>query len=397
MEQEDCDLLSLLRSCDKYAILQSELAGLISDGCFHLSKARKSSFTRTTSVEDIRFEIDPIIRESIDYDRSAIRKPKKTIQIQAASDLVDELISRGVKVVTFDMDQCIVAKHSLGSLLNTENDIYDYTSKTTEDFIVTAKIMHERGLLLAVATHSDEDEHGSLRPVGQYILGEPLVQKVLEYSVPELISNFKIVAYNPSSRNDKDPKRAGKKHHIKEIADFYSVSTSEVILFDDDPRNISDTDDLFRAVQVCENLGFRVVSALHGARRTDFVSTGGGVMLDMHAEKVAPLGENEAVIEQDVATTTTTTTTAAASRMTGNARTSRNTNTYSSTADTKMDDNIDDIADKEDPLLLFGALPPPSLRSAQTTFDHAVQIILQGAREVRNIHNMRKRLQGNST
>jgi hypothetical protein len=96
-------------------------------------------------------------------------------------------------------------------------------------------------------------------------MGDELAAAVLNAAVPEIQQLFKIVAYNPRIRGNRDPKDAHKKRHIREIAAHYGVSTMECILFDDDEGNVADTEGLFSAYKVDPTEALRLTPALMNA------------------------------------------------------------------------------------------------------------------------------------
>jgi hypothetical protein len=180
----------------------------------------------------------------------------------------DELLHAGVRVVAFDMDLCMVAMHSHGYLRRNVKDVREYTNRISYDFISCVRALHQRGIKLAIATHSDTFEHGIFRPINTYILGESLVRACLTASVPELLHDFFIVAYNPTTRGNRDIVDAHKKKHIRDIATHFGVARSEVVLFDNDIDNCKDSDGSFSAYQVDANKGFELQSALFSIVKT---------------------------------------------------------------------------------------------------------------------------------
>ena len=175
---------------------------------------------------------------------------------QLAQDIVVQLKQRGIKVIAFDMDQCLVNAHSRGSMKRQPAALTKFYGKVTTGFKVLARVAHKHGLKLAVATHSDENEYfTSFKSQQEYIMGTELVSLVLNSSVPELSYRFYIIAYNPLSRMNFNPNEAHKKLHIRRIAQHYNVHTKEIILFDDDQGNVSDTNDEFMAIQVNPDTG----------------------------------------------------------------------------------------------------------------------------------------------
>jgi acetyl esterase/lipase len=188
-----------------------------------------------------------------------------------ATTLAGNLLSMGIKVVIFDMDQCMVAMHSMGRLRR--DNFHVFVSKTSNDFIIFARALHSAGVKLAVATHSDSAEYNALlRPRTQYIIGEELVEKLLEAVLPEISEYFKMVAYNPTVQGDRKAENGHKKKHVREISTFYGVKQSECILFDDDEGNVKDTDNLFKAFAVDRSQGFRLNSILVNQLRPESFS-----------------------------------------------------------------------------------------------------------------------------
>ena len=159
------------------------------------------------------------------------------------------------------MDQCIVAMHSMGTLKRGKN-LNKYLNKISEDFVLLSNVLHQRGIKLAVATHSDSMEYNRRGPLNisrsTHIMGEDLVEMVLERSVPALLPYFKVIAYNPRVRGDKDVNNAHKKLHLRQIATYYNVSQNECLLFDDDKGNVMDTDERFYGIRVDEKHAFRL-------------------------------------------------------------------------------------------------------------------------------------------
>ena len=242
---EDETLLKILDSCQEYQNFQERVSNLLARGYFSIAKARYKA-GNVHSVQNMRFQLNPTF---------TIDSPTQQAELFA-----DLLIEHGIKVVAFDMDQCLVAQHSRGSLQR--KHLSDYTSKVTVDFLVAVTTFARRGLFLAVATHSDAAEYNENRSESEYIIGNELVERVLETAVPELKALFHVVAYNPTARKDDKYENRGKKKHIREIAARYNVEMSKVILFDDDIRNIETADGKFFAVQVDEEQGFKLKKAI---------------------------------------------------------------------------------------------------------------------------------------
>ena len=132
-----------------------------------------------------------------------------------------------VQVVVFDMDQCLVARHSMGRL-RIGSDLVDYLSRITPDFVVLAKALHKRGIRLAIATHSDSVEYDApFRSRATHIIGDDLAKAVLSHSLPELADSFHIVAWNPSARgNNKDQDSDKKRYELTKYKYIHSFELS---------------------------------------------------------------------------------------------------------------------------------------------------------------------------
>jgi hypothetical protein len=175
-------------------------------------------------------------------------------------ELIDIFKANNIKVVIFDMDQCIVNMHSRGLLKRKNIDLF--LKKIKKDFIIFSTILFEHDIKLAIGTHSDEIEYNALKTEKNYIIGKELVEILLSKTVPDIQNQFKIIAYNPMQHSNKSSLNTYKKLHIRKISEFYNVSTSECLLFDDDQGNIDNTDGIFNAYKVNVNEGFELNSYL---------------------------------------------------------------------------------------------------------------------------------------
>lgn len=143
-----------------------------------------------------------------------------------AACIASHIVQLGIKCVAFDMDQCIVSQHSMGRLSRHVGALGDFLSRTSPSFAPLARHLHQLGVFLAIATHSDSFEYRSKnRSEMDYIIGDELVKRVLENAFPELAGRFFIVAYNPKARGNYEKKFSNKKYHIRTIADHYNVSS----------------------------------------------------------------------------------------------------------------------------------------------------------------------------
>ena len=142
-----------------------------------------------------------------------------------AASIASRIAQLGVKCVAFDMDQCTVAQHSMGSMSRHGDALKKFIARTSSSFAPLARNLHQQGVLLAIATHSDAIEYSTKnRSDKDYIIGDELVQRVLEHALPDLACKFYIVAYNPKARGNFEEKSQNKKHHIRSIAEHYNVS-----------------------------------------------------------------------------------------------------------------------------------------------------------------------------
>jgi hypothetical protein len=174
--------------------------------------------------------------------------------------IIDIFKVNNIKVVVFDLDQCIVNMHSRGLLKRKNVDLF--INKIKIDFIIFSKLLFESGIKLAIGTHSDDVEYNVLKTEKNYIIGKELVEVLLSKTVPDLKNHFKIIAYNPVQHNNKLSLNSYKKLHVRETSEFYNISTTECVLFDDDQGNIDNTDNLFNAYKVNVHEGFELNSYL---------------------------------------------------------------------------------------------------------------------------------------
>ena len=190
--------------------------------------------------------------------------------LKLAKEIVERLKVMGIKVVAFDMDQCLVNAHSRGDIKRQPGELQKFYDKVTIGFKVLSRVLHKEGIKLAIATHSDENEYFTLMKSQQdYVIGTELVSLVLSSSVPELSHRFYIVAYNPMSRLNFNPNDAHKKLHIRRVAQHYNVKTSEIVLFDDDEGNVRDTNGEFIAIKVHPEKGLELEPILHHLKKSD--------------------------------------------------------------------------------------------------------------------------------
>ena len=182
---------------------------------------------------------------------------------------VNCLEANSIRAVVFDMDQTAVAMHSRGNLLRI--DAERFFESATLDFRRLVPELHRRGFHLSIATHSDEEDFTKGRIANEvnpetHIMGTELAAELVEHCFPgEIASSFFIVAYNPRPRGQLDnPLNCMKRYHMREIQQHFSVSSKEIIFFDD----------VLKIVDDCSNhCGVRsvLVDAKYGFRLTDLM------------------------------------------------------------------------------------------------------------------------------
>merc|ERR1712151_856829 len=79
----------------------------------------------------------------------------------SVKEFADRITSQ-FKVVVWDMDQCAVCQHSMGSLRR--SSVESFAQKVSPDFVMAVKELAMRKVGLAIATHSDLAEHSSFKP-----------------------------------------------------------------------------------------------------------------------------------------------------------------------------------------------------------------------------------------
>jgi len=177
------------------------------------------------------------------WSSAGLEPPSELVEVgadlaQLATHLALRIRNRGIECIAFDMDQTMCRLHSNGRL---RREGFAYFAKSvTPDFVALARAAHglEKPLHLAVATASDRAE-GPVYHRGRtegLLLGEDLVGPLLEYAVPELVSNFVIEAYAPDPRVHREVRLVEnqfKRRHIRNIAAHYGIQSTEILLIDD--------------------------------------------------------------------------------------------------------------------------------------------------------------------
>jgi len=198
----------------------------------------------------------------------------------AAADAFAEKASDRFDVVCFDLDQCAVGCHSRGRLMR--KDVDGFASKVSSDFVRAVPALLERGVKLAIVTHSDLAQHGPTNPrrggedASSFLLGDELVHEVLLRAVPEHAHRFFVVAWRPKSRGEEGSKDPGKLRHLRTCAAFYDVPLRRCVLFDDDATNCALTGggdrnggDRFSAYRCDPDVGFRFTDLKDEKSRSD--------------------------------------------------------------------------------------------------------------------------------
>jgi hypothetical protein len=160
------------------------------------------------------------------------------------------------------MDQTAVAVHSHGRLRREE--LKEYLSQTTKDFLSLVPALYHAGFQLSIATHSDEAEYSDKIRVESHILGDELARALLQQFEPQIASAFFIVAYNPRVRSSREEDRI-KRYHIRAIQQKFGVQASNILFFDDAMDVVADCRELgVRTVRVDPKMAFRLSDLLEG-------------------------------------------------------------------------------------------------------------------------------------
>ncbi|GBG29472.1 snRNA-activating protein complex subunit 1 [Hondaea fermentalgiana] len=172
----------------------------------------------------------------------------------------------GIRVVAFDMDQTAVGAHSRGRLRRGA-PLAEFLSKTKADFIALVPELLERGLGVAIATHSDASQfryNNVIRP-STHILGLELAQTVIRHAFSaEIAEAFKIIAYNPRAHDEgTEDAFLIKRYHMRVLQEHYSVAAQEILFFDDARVVVDDCNETcgVRAFAVDPLRGFELADA----------------------------------------------------------------------------------------------------------------------------------------
>lgn len=155
---------------------------------------------------------------------------------------IDTAWSSKVKLVVFDFDKTITARHTQGS-------IPVHQPHKTEDEYINKNFADLVFLRFAVPFIKAQNSEVAIASFGEFnedalLSGKDLIRKYLDTAFGEnkskdLFPDRSIAFWHPESRNQ-DPKKIGKEDHIKEIKKNIpgKIKASEIVLFDDDEHNI---------------------------------------------------------------------------------------------------------------------------------------------------------------
>jgi hypothetical protein len=140
----------------------------------------------------------------------------------------------GVRAVAFDMDQTAVSRHSRGRLRRTDLDAY--LNQSVPDFVHLVPLLHESGIGVGIATHSDEAQYGRFIRPETHILGSELARAVLDRCFePNVASRCLVVAYNPRARGPEGALQENrvKRFHVRQFLRHYGAEPNQILLVDD--------------------------------------------------------------------------------------------------------------------------------------------------------------------
>jgi hypothetical protein len=192
-------------------------------------------------------------------------------QVQRQSRL-DEAVAKlrrhGVRIVAFDMDQTAVAMHSRGCLSRDERALGGFLDRASRDFVDLVPRLHQNGVGICIATHSDEAEYGRFVRPATHILGSELASALLSrYFEPEVADSCLVVAYNPRARGTEGTLEENrvKRYHVRRIRSHFGVTSPDQILLLDDLKEVVDDCRAYcgiHAVKVDARTGFRLQDLL---------------------------------------------------------------------------------------------------------------------------------------
>lgn len=192
---------------------------------------------------------------------------------EEAAEAFARKISSRFDVVCFDLDQCAVQTHSRGRLRR--RDLDAFASHVSKDLVAAVPALLRHNCSLAIVTHSDLAQHGTLKPRDTFILGDDLVHEVLKRcpGLKQYAHAFFVVAWRPKSRGDEGKKDLGKIRHMRTCAAFYDVPIERCVLFDDDASNCSLVEvspgHKFVAYRCDPEKGFRLSDYFHVEEEND--------------------------------------------------------------------------------------------------------------------------------
>lgn len=179
---------------------------------------------------------------------------------ERVNTFLGKLQARGLKCVVLDMDRTAVRQHSSGILRRTK--FTSYCESVSQDVKLIIPILHARGVKIAFASFTDE-KYYDFKPISTHIAGDDLLNAVAEYHFPDIASDIYVCGLQPElwigSGDPKGELPNNKTPHISEIAAFFKIKTSEIVLFDDTARNIRENlepPNQFVAMQVTGSKAF---------------------------------------------------------------------------------------------------------------------------------------------
>eukprot|EP00048_Salpingoeca_helianthica_P016750 m.234037 g.234037 ORF g.234037 m.234037 type:complete len:211 (+) comp19392_c0_seq1:99-731(+) len=139
-----------------------------------------------------------------------------------------------VKMVVFDFDKTITAKHTRGAIWMPDHLETANLQKNFADFAFFKQLMavlKAHNCFICVATYADTEE-GALSSGGGLV--RAYLDAALEGNSQTFIPDDHIEAWNPENRR-MDPKKVGKNKHIEALVKRIApgIRKKEVVLFDD--------------------------------------------------------------------------------------------------------------------------------------------------------------------
>lgn len=145
----------------------------------------------------------------------------------------------GVKLVAFDFDKTITAKHTRGAIWIPDHLQKDVLLKNFVDHAFFKRLMEAlkaNGVLVCVATYADTED-GALASGGSLV--RAYLDAALDGNSSQYIPDEHIEAWNPENRKMVS-KKVGKNKHLEALCRRVApkLKKSEVVLFDDTESNV---------------------------------------------------------------------------------------------------------------------------------------------------------------